>query len=279
MAFIVTNIFLIYHITRDLFYGDELQLISDEYIAYVENFLEEDGITLDGKIPREIYTLPALMVKYENYDHVETAKLFLGENYETISDNIYHKDQEQLEIVSNKRIKYTNLTKEVVDYRIDDERAIELSADFLKKRNLLRSDIVLKQVYLGTEKAYGEAPVYKLVYHQTYKGKFLGESYIYVYVNHKGVIGLEAMLLKENKTQSPKKRTIPATEALLRKKGDIVKDNKGDVIITDMEIGYYFNPYDSKYASWQLTESGTAIPTWKITLHNGKIYYVDALKY
>lgn len=278
VAFIITNIFLIYHIGKDIFYSNDLRLISDEYISDVENHLAEYGITIKEEIPKEIFSMPVLVVRYENFDHEATAEQFLGKGYQTVEENIYQNDEAQLTIESNKRLKYSQLKKEVVDYRIDDEKAIEISNSFLEEHNLLRDDIILKQVYLGTEKAYGDTPLYKLVYNQTYKGKFLGESYIYVYVNYKGVVGMEAMLLKPDKTQDQKEIIISAAEALLKKMNDIVKDHRRDVVITDIEIGYYFNPYNVQLATWQQIESATAFPAWKITLENGKSYYVEALK-
>ncbi|GAB6085830.1 two-component system regulatory protein YycI [Alkaliphilus crotonatoxidans] len=278
LAFIITNIFLIYHIGMDIFYSDELRLISDEYIDYVENELTRHGITVKDEIPKEIFTMPVLVVKYELFDHEATALQLLGEGYRRVDENIYENDHAQLIIESNKRLKYSLTDNTVVDYRIDDEKAVEISNEFLKEHNLYRNDITLKQVYLGTEKAYGDTPLYKLVYNQTYKGKFLGESYINVYVNHKGVVGMEAMLLKPDKTQNQKERTIPATEALLRKMSHIVNDHKEDVVISDIEIGYYFNPNDVQFSTWQQIEWATAFPAWKITLKNGKSYYVDALK-
>ncbi len=278
VAFIITNIFLIYHIGKDIFYSNDLRLISDEYINDVENHLAEYGITIKEEIPKEIFSMPVLVVRYENFDHEATAEQFLGKGYQTVEENIYQNDEAQLTIESNKRLKYSQLKKEVVDYRIDDEKAIEISNSFLEEHNLLRDDIILKQVYLGTEKAYGDTPLYKLVYNQTYKGKFLGESYIYVYVNYKGVVGMEAMLLKPDKTQDQKEIIISAAEALLKKMNDIVKDHRRDVVITDIEIGYYFNPYNVQLATWQQIESATAFPAWKITLENGKSYYVEALK-
>lgn len=278
VAFIITNIFLIYHIGKDIFYSNDLRLISDEYINDVENHLAEYGITIREEIPKEIFSMPVLVVRYENFDHEATAEQFLGKGYRTVEENIYQNDEAQLTIESNKRLKYSQLKKEVVDYRIDDEKAIEISNSFLEEHNLLRDDIILKQVYLGTEKTYGDTPLYKLVYNQTYKGKFLGESYIYVYVNYKGVVGMEAMLLKPDKTQDQKEIIISAAEALLKKMNDIVKDHKRDVVITDIQIGYYFNPYNVQLATWQQIESATAFPAWKITLENGKSYYVEALK-
>lgn len=278
MALVATNIFLIANVARDLFYGEEYQLIGDDYINNVISHLKENEITIQGEIPREVYKLPILVVRYETFPPMETAAQILGEGYEAVGGNVFMKDDAQLVIESNKRLQYKNAAKNTVDYRIDDERAIELGNQFLKEKKLLRSDVSLSQVYLGTEKFYDDAPLYKLVYRQNYKNRFLGESYINVYVNHRGVVGMEAMLLQVEKVQSQKRRTIPAADALLRKMGDILADNKGSLVITEIEMGYYFDPYDIQYSNWKSIDTVTAFPTWKITLENGKSYYVEALR-
>lgn len=278
VAFIITNLFLLFNISKDLFIKEDLQLINDHYIENVEVLLNDNGIQLKTEIPREIISLPLLDFKYENLHNNEIIRSFLGTSYE-VNNNIYTANEKQLSFESNKRLKFKKLSNEVVTYAINEKEAITLSEEFLKSKGLLKDDLSLTQVYFGTINDYDTAPLYKLVYNQTYRNRFLGESYAHVYVNHRGVIGLEAMLLKHEKTQTHRKKTIPASEALLKKMNDIVNDNENqEIVITSIEMGYYLNPYDIQLSDWKDIESGTAVPTWKITLENGKIYYAEALK-
>ncbi|KAB3530210.1 hypothetical protein F8154_14155 [Alkaliphilus pronyensis] len=278
VAFIVTNLLLMYNISAGLFQQEDLKLINDEYIKEVKDLLNDYGVKLETTIPKEIVSLQLLDFKYRDFNNKATINSFLGNTYE-VKDNIYRTENKQLTFESNKILKYKSFNEEVLSFGINEEEAILLSSEFLKEHNLLNDNIKLKQVYFGTIQEYDDAPLYKLVYNQSYRSRFLGESYVYVYVNHRGVIGLEAMLLSHEKTQPKRKRTTTAAEALLRKMNDILEDNEGkEVIITDIELGYYLNPYDIQLTNWKNVESGTALPTWKITLKNGKIYYVDALK-
>ncbi|AOY75331.1 two-component system regulatory protein YycI [Clostridium formicaceticum] len=279
VAFILTNIFLVYHIQKDMFNKGDLQIISDTYIKNAESYLVDNGLKLAIEIPREIISLPVLMVKYKVFDPYELAKNFLGENFEVLEENIYRAGNKQLQIISNKKFIYKNVVEEE-NYALAEEAAIDISNQFLQQHNFLQHGLVLKQIYFGVVEDFGEMPLYKLVYHQTYKNRFLGESYIHVYVRHKEVVGIEAMLLEQENVYGQKKRVIPATEALLRKMNEILQDNVYDKNITvkEMEIGYYFNPADFNFATWDTIISGTAFPAWKIVLDNGKTYYVDALK-
>ncbi len=278
LAFIVTNMFLFYHVGKDLFTAGDLQLVSDKYIEYVENHLSERGIFISGEIPREIISLPALMVKYQQFEHDEITKLFLGDGFIQVNGTTYEKDQQNLIIESNKKIKYYNNTIVNESFPMNETDAKKISDDFLKQRGFLREDIQLKQIYYGSNENFGNNKLYKMVYHQVYKNRFLGESYIHVYVNQGEVVGFEAMLLEMGLNHHQKKMLIPATVALLRKMNDIINDNSGKIMVKSIEVGYYFNPYDIEFTEWHSIESGTAFPAWKITLENGKIYYVEALK-
>lgn len=280
VAFIITNIFLVYHLEKDIFDQEDLQLISDTYVKNVEEYLAEAGIHLDIDIPREIISLPGLMVKYKVFEPEELAKEFLGQDYEALDNNVFTSGSKMVQSISNKRFIYRNLTDGGKSYPLDEEGATEISNQFLKQHNLMQEDLKLQQIYFGVIEEFGKTPLYKLVYNQTYKNRFLAESYIHVYIRHKEVVGVEGMLLEFESTYGDKIKVIPATEALLRKMNEIIKDHQGqqDITITAMELGYYFNPIDINLTTWETIQAGTTTPSWKIVLNNGKTYYVEALK-
>lgn len=280
IAFIITNILLVYVIQRDLFDNEDLQLISNDYIKNVESYLLDNGLQIDTEIPREIISLPILMVKYKVFDLKEMAKIFLEEDYQMVDEDTYVSGDKKIQRISNKKFIYTNPCQKKGSYPLDEKEVIEISKEFLEKHNFMQQDLELQQIYFGVVDKFGSMPVYKLVYNQVYKNKFLAESYIHVYVQHQEVIGLEAMLLEYEKTQGQKKKTVPATEALLRKMNDILMDNQEDnkITISNLELGYYFNTTDINLTTWDTIASGTAFPSWKIVLDNGKTYYVEALK-
>lgn len=287
IAFIVTNIFLIYNIQDEVFKQNKIQIVNNKDLSNVEQYLNDNGISLNTNIPEEIISLPILVVKYKNFDSDKIASSLLGEDYskeiETISINnfkreVLKKDNKELIIEGNKRLIYKNMSKEKNSYILNEKTIIDMSNDFLKKYKLMQDDIVLDQIYYGLHEHLDDEPVYKLVYNQTYKEKFLGESYIYVYINNRGIISIETMLLEYEKTQQQRKKIIPATEALMRAMNTILQENQEPIIIKEIELGYYFSPTYYTESDWKEIDSGTAFPSWKITLKNGKTYFIEAYK-
>jgi len=138
-----------------------------------------------------------------------------------------------------------------------------------------------EQIVLAVPKDYeinNKLEKFRLTFEEVERGKFLGESYIYVYVNHSGVVGMEAMLLEYEKTQEQRKQIIPATDALMIAMNTILQENEQPISIKNIEIGYYFSPTYYKASDWKEIESGTAFPSWKITIQNGKTYFIEAYK-
>ena len=280
VAFIITNLLLVYVIQKDSINNERFQVINDDYIQNVESFLSDNGIKLDVEIQNKSITLPMLMVRYKTFDIKEIAKTFLGEDYNIIDDNIYQSGKKRIERISDKKFIYTDNSNVLSNYPLSEEEVTEISKDFLKKHNLMSEDLKLQQIYLGAVDENSGVPLYKLVYNQVYKNQFLAESYINVYIRHDLVVGLEVMLLEYEKTQGGSQRVIPATEAILRKMNDILSDNEDgeDIVISSLELGYYFNTNDIDLTTWETIASGTAFSAWKIVLSNGKTYYTEALR-
>lgn len=289
VAFILTNIFLIYNIRNEASKRHEAQIVNGGYSEEVEQYLNDNGINLDTHIPEEIVSLPMLEVRYKNFDSDKMAKMLLGKDYnkktETLNPNnlkreIFEKGNKNLVIEGNKRLVYKNknMDDEEQSYALNEKTVTKMGNDFLKQYKLMKDDIELGQIYYGIEEHICNKPVYKLVYNQIYKNKFLGESYIYIYVNHKGIVAVEAMLLEYEKTQHQRKKIISATEALIRAMNTILQENEKPIFIKEIEVGYYFSPTSYTESDWKEIDSGTASPSWKITIQNGKMYFVEAYK-
>lgn len=287
VAFIMTNIFLIYNVQNELFNSQGMQIVSDQYIINVEEHLRDHNIKLKTDIPKEIIPMSILEVKYKTFDPDDYLDLLLGEGYKEVETTqgfnrfkkqIFTNDKRELVIEGGKKFKYTDMSQEKANYILDENTIVEISNDFLKDKKVNTEDLKLEQIYYGEEKDFGSEPVYKLVYNQRYKNRFLGESYINVYINHRGVVRVEAMILEYENTKQQKRTIMPATEALMQVMNIILKENKTPIAINKIEIGYYFSPAYYLNTDWKDIESGTAFPSWKITLDNGKTYYVEAYK-
>jgi regulatory protein YycI of two-component signal transduction system YycFG len=222
VAFVLTNIFLIYNILDDTFKRNETQVIDGKYSGNVEQYLNDNGINLDIPIPKEMPSLPMLVVRYKNFDPDKMAKMFLGKDYNkrtetfgsgSLRREIFEKSNKELIVEGNKRLTYRNknIEDEKQSYTLNEKTVIKMGDDFLKQHKLMKDNVELDQIYYGIEERIGDRPVYKLVYNQTYKNKFLGESYIYVYINHNGIVAMETMLLEYEKTQQQRKKILRYT--------------------------------------------------------------------
>lgn len=278
IAFITTNLFLLYNIERDIFRQENFLTVTSKYVLEVKEHLNENNIKVETEIPIEIVSMPVLLVKYNIFDIAEIGPKLLGD-YNVVGLNTYSSEKGRITITGDKKLTYKKVNNSLPDYSMDENKAVMISDDFLREHEFSMNAIHLSQIYYGTVIEYGENPIYKLVYEQLYKNHFLGESYIYVYVNKQGIVGLEAMLLEYDKANPHKRKIIPATEALLRKINNMVVDNPNEeIIIYNIELGYYFDPESVNVTNWKDVESGTAFPTWRITLKNGKTYFVEAFK-
>ncbi|HZJ76500.1 MAG TPA: two-component system regulatory protein YycI [Oscillospiraceae bacterium] len=286
-AFIITNVFLVYNIRNEMFRQNEVRVVSEKHLDDVKQYLNDNGINLNVHIPEETISLPMLIVRYRNFNSDKIAKELLGGGYKKETEalgfndlkrEIFKKGNKELIVESDKRLIYKSMGDKNQDCNLNEKIAIKTSNDFLKQYGLMQEDIILDQIYYGVEEHICDEPVYKLIYNQTYKNKFLGESYIHVYVNDKGIIAVEAMLLEYEKTQQQRKKVIPATEALMRVMNIILQENEKPVSINEIEIGYYFSPTYYTESDWKGIDSATASPSWKITIQNGKTYFIEAYK-
>lgn len=287
IAFILTNIFLVHNIRSEKFKQNEIQITSNKYSDEVKQYLNDNGIILNIRIPEESVSLPMLVVKYKNFDSDKIAGELLGMGYsktveilnsDDLIKEIFKKDNKELIIEGNKKLTYKNIAHSEPGHILNEKTVVKMSNDFLKQYKLTNDDIILDQIYYGTEEHISSEPIYKLIYNQTYKNKFLGESYIHVYINHKGIVSVEAMLLEYEKTQQQRKKIIPATEALMMATSTILRENEKPIFIKEIEVGYYFSPTYYTESGWKEVDSGTASPSWKITIQNGKTYFIEAYK-
>lgn len=278
IAFIITNLFLLFNIEMNILRQENFLTVSNKYVEEVKEHLENSGVKVDTEIPRETLSMPVLFVKYNIFDIEEIGGKLLGQNY-TTEENTYKSNTAIVNIDGGKKLTYKRLVRNRPDHAMDENKAIKISDDFLSKNDLNYNEIQLRQIYYGKLTEFDTNPVYMLVYEQVYKDYFLGGSYVHVYVNKYGIVGMEAMLFEYDKTYPQKRRVIPATEALLRKINTMINDNPNDeVVVSSIELGYNFDPGSVNATTWQDVESGTAFPTWRITLNNGKTYHVEGFK-
>lgn len=279
-AFLITNLFLVGGLmggnTRE-----EALYMDETYLAQTLDFLEDQQLVIETELPRNIPRLAPMTVEYIFFPAIETADRFLGENWELVGENTFRNQTRQLTIINSKLLVLQMLEPENPLQNMNEDTIIRASQDFLEAHQLYPEGLRLSQIYVGMVPEYHNESLHKLVYEQTYEDRFVGESYVHVYLNQQGIVAVEALLLKDpsGTEQAAVPRTmIDAPEALLRKLDEILANEQYPlpVVVSRVEAGYYFPLTSDPLTSWEAVASGTAVPAWKIVLKNGNTYYQEA---
>ncbi|MFT9496497.1 two-component system regulatory protein YycI [Anaerosolibacter sp.] len=258
IAFIVTNVFLVITIERNLFREPNLPLPIDKTIQSVTHIMEEKGIDIQTDIPRTVTPMPVLEVEYETYEDQDISRLAPRDKD---TDN---RPKGKFEIVNEKVLVYTASGISKVGTKIDDEKSRDQAEGFLEKYGFMKNDVEYWRTNFDGED-------YTIVFKQKYKGNFLEDSYMKVQVTEFGAIKyFERIWLKPANLGDSKNEIISSTKALL-KAIEKLSETEGPKTIVDISVGYRFDP-----PSMQSAKSGTAFPVWRIALEDGKTIFIDA---
>jgi regulatory protein YycI of two-component signal transduction system YycFG len=258
IAFIVTNVFLVITIERNLFREPNLPLPIDKTIQSVTHVMGEKGIYINTDIPRTMTPMPVLEVEYETYEDKDISRLLSGEK-DTDND-----PGGQFEIVNEKVLIYTASTISNTGVKIDEEQARERAETFLEKHGFVENDVEYWRTDFDGEQ-------YTIVFKQKYKATFLEDSYMKVQVTEVGAVKyFERIWLKPAHVGDNRNEIMSSTKALL-KAIEKLSEKEGSKTIVDISIGYRFDP-----PSMQSAKSGTAFPVWRIALEDGETIFIDA---
>jgi len=244
-AFLATNVFLASGLVRENT-RQEASFVDETYMAQALAFLEDQGLVLETELPRHIPSLAPMTVEYVFFPAAETAERFLGQNWELVGENTFRNQARQLTVINSKQLILQMIEPENPPENMSEETIKKASRNFLEDHGLYPEGLNLSQIYVGMVPEYHDEPLHKLVYEQTHEGRFVGESYVHVYLNQQGIVAVEALLLQDlsEREQTTAPRTmIDAPEALLRKLDDIVTQGRDQrpVIVSRVEPGYYFS--------------------------------------
>lgn len=279
-AFLVTNLFLLV-----MLYGgqqsQESSAISDSYAAQTIQFLQEQNIELRAHLPMTAPSLSSVTVEYRFFLPQEMAVMLLGEDAKRVDINTYENEKGRVTVLEEKILIYQNKEEGRILTNFDEEKLVEMGNEFLQKHNLDPDSLQLEQIYFGVEPQYQEEPLHKLVYQQTYQDRFIGESYVNIYIGNRGIVAVEALLLENMRSigeGATSYTMISAPEALLRTVQQIKKHHQSQepAVITEILPGYYFPLSRQPIAEGDPIESGTAVPAWKIVLKDGTTFYQEA---
>lgn len=276
IALIATNIFLVFN-SRNMMFGEgHSQAKNDDFYEYATSFLKERGLVIEADIPKNNILMPMIMVEYELFDYEEIAKLFLGPEYKITNNTVFKYKDKMLKVEGNKKLFFFGNSNESVVDKLSNDKIRQLSEKFLNEHLLTREGLVLEEINHNVAEA-GDC-YYEVVFRQKHNDFFLENSYVHVYIDERGVFEARVKLLNIKGVTTQKKEPISAIEAIVKALGRIKDENEEKVTVVKIELGYYFDVKDSKVSDWDTIKAGTAMPTWQITLENGKKYFVTAVK-
>ena len=263
IAFIITNLFLIFNIQSNLYENNSLSVLKDRNIEDIVSILADRNIRVEAEVPRTLLQMPVLDVEYETYNGEKLAQRFGLE--ETPSQT---NSQEQIDVTNNKIIIYKNNSRVLRIKELNEKKAREEAERFIKDHGYMRPDVE----YWNT---FSEGEQYEVIFKQKYKGYFLEVSYMRLIVTRAGVTEFERTWLKPLNLGERKNEIMPATKALL-KVLNVLEDREQETIITEISLGYLFDPSKISLTNWENIKSGRALPAWRMTLENGETIFIDA---
>ncbi|MCG8484345.1 MAG: two-component system regulatory protein YycI [Clostridia bacterium] len=212
----------------------EEELISKQTIADTLKILWDREIYVFCEVPNTIEELPVLNVEY---DHIDSK---------AIDEMIENQDT----------VKQYNLTKEEV---------VKIAEDFLNQNNLLNENTKLEPIKK-------EGNEYTLIYKNYYKDTLLEECSMICVIKNGKIVSIDRIWLKPIDEGPTKKRTIPATTALL-KFASLREGQEKFTSITDISLVYWLK---TSLYSRETTTKDTARPAWRIYYDDGETEYILA---
>lgn len=279
-AFLLTNLFLMVVLYGGQ-QGNSTSAISNDYVTQTLQFLQDKNIEIRTELPLAAPSLNSVNVEYRFFSPKEMAEKLLGNSLVQEDIHTYANHKGRVTVLEEKILIYQNKEQGRMLPSLEEEKLVAIANDFLRTHYLDQEGLQLEQIYFGVEPEYQEEPLHKLVYQQTYEGRFIGESYVNVFIGHRGIVAVEALLLENMRTigeTTTSHTMISAPEALLRTIEAIQRHHASQepAVITEVLPGYFFPLTRETFAEGDSVESGTAVPAWKIVLKDGKTFYQEA---
>lgn len=267
IVFLILNIFLGGNLWLKSSAKGEVTVVSIKETDEAKKILKQEGIIVEAEIPKKISPQPFLTVSYTNVNAEKTASSFFDNLNEVEiikeEDNItYQKGNRQLIIMDKGIISYfNNEDSEIIYDNLDKVKAEEIAYEFIQEHIGFPSNAVHdRTVY------YDQSNSFLVEYIQVYKGKFISSSCIDVLVTPLGVKSYYCGWIEPLGYSGKPKKIISPVHALLQIV-DIFEETEDEVIVTDIQLGYYSRQYNA--AKWH------AVPSWSIKTNEDDTYYIN----
>lgn len=268
IAFIITNLLLAYvtigerNIIEPTF--------KDSFIKDVRRLLEEKGISISTQIPKKTPNLYNMIVEYEEVDIKALNKQYLSGHGTMEQDqkglNKIVKEYESILVLNNRLIVYENKNESSIYNSIDENEAIQLAKEFIKKGEFQTNDMVITFVKKEGETFYIE-------FSEVFNGIFIETAFTNLQIDKRGVKRFERLWLKQKQLGDVEIRINTAPKSILALLG--MQEIYGKNII-DISLCYYFDPEKHEYLGEpKEARQGNAIPAWRIQFDDGYKIFID----
>lgn len=266
VAFIITNILLGYMIVGQKSVKDPT--LTDNFIEKSKDLLEDSEIYLATDIPKTIPKLNTITVNYEELDLDGVNKKFLDNeaDIELLEASTILEHGDEKVTIEGKKLSYMNAKEDGIHMKLDRDKVLRLSKDFLLAKEYSTDD--LKLVYIEEKDG-----VYTLEYSKVYKGLYVENTYSRFEIDKGGIRKFERLWL-DVKDEGEKEIYIDtAPKAVLALLGR--EEYKGRKIV-DISLCYYFNSKMEDVLDEPVESiEGRAVPAWRIEFDDGSKFIVD----
>lgn len=232
IALILTNTLLSIFLFIDK--NDE-NIISNEAIADTLKVINDRNIYVFTGVPNTIEELPVLNVEYDQLDSRTIDEMIRNQNT-------------------------------IKQYHLTEDEVIQIAEEFLNQNNLLNENTRLEKPIKKIDNQY------ILTYKNFYNEALLEECYMTCIVKNGKIISINRIWLNPIEEGKTKKKTIPATTALL-KFASLRGNQEKYTCITDISLVYWLQ---TSLYSRETTTEDTARPAWRIYYDDGQTEYILA---
>lgn len=273
IAFIVTNLFLLYEIFVESNENKDIT-ISNEFINKVVEILDTKNISINCSIPKEKPSKSLLTVRYQVYNS-QTIRNNLADkflkNYVIINDYknnalIYKDTGKTLTIKNNNEITYKNYENNKYEVTNFDKQELEtICTEFLEEKEFSTDDYKLTNFSKQGDK-------YILQYTKFHEDILIEESYMIFEIGKNGIQTFKRKWLDIVKTKKSQIVIRSAPDVLLRL---LSREDIYGKSIEDIDICYYFSSYKASSNYYQYAIEGDAVPAWRIQMKDGQVIVLE----
>lgn len=268
VSFIMVNLILAYNIYQTRNTYDKAVPVEESVFNQVVELLASKNISIDFELDYYMEQVPSLTVSYESYALEESAKTFLGDDYE-IMDGVAILGEKAVKIENDTDLKYFYTLP--LDEKNDctEENAVKIAERFLARYG-----------YESSEEPWridrqGEFMV--VTYKQFYESYYLDETYMTLAIYDDEVVRFSRKWFQTVLEQDVARDIVPPSQALFKVIERAYNETVtygAPIVIEKMELGYRLD--DSILFSY--IKSGDVFPYWRITFSDGRIIYIEAVK-